>query len=89
MMDHIIRLEESKDSQQLELQFTASSVYGPFLHERDNWAVVTESEIVFFNNAGNLAINQLSEPRHKTRHLSNMQNNHFAYNVKRSTSSFI
>lgn len=45
MMDHIIRLEES---QQLDLQFTASFVCGPFLHERDNWDVVTESEIVFF-----------------------------------------
>lgn len=48
MMDHIIRLEESKDSQQLDLQFTAFSMYEPFLHERDNWAVVTESVIVFF-----------------------------------------
>lgn len=48
MMDHIIRLEESKDSQQLDLQFTASFVSGPSLHERDNWAVVTESEIGFF-----------------------------------------
>lgn len=47
MMDHIIRLEESKDSQQLDLQFTVSFVYGPFLREGDNWAVVTESEIVF------------------------------------------
>lgn len=47
MMDHIIRLEESEDRLQLNLQFTASFVYGPFLHERDNWAVVTESEIVF------------------------------------------
>lgn len=48
MMDHIIRLEESKDSQQLDLQFTAFPMYEPFLHERDNWAVVTESVIVFF-----------------------------------------
>lgn len=43
-MDHIIRSEESKDSLQLDLQFTASFVHGPFLHERDNWAVVTESD---------------------------------------------
>lgn len=47
MMDHIIRSEESKDSRQLDLQFTPSFVHGAFLHERDNWAVVTESKIVF------------------------------------------
>lgn len=34
MMDHIIRLEESQDNQQLDSQFTASFVYGPFLHEQ-------------------------------------------------------
>lgn len=34
MMDHIIRLEESHDNQQLDLQFTASFVYGPLLHEQ-------------------------------------------------------
>lgn len=45
MMDHIIRLEESKDRLRLDLQFTASIVRRPFLHERDNWAAVTESEI--------------------------------------------
>lgn len=47
MMDHIIRSEGRKDSLRLDLQFTASFVHGPFLHEKDNWAVVTESEIVF------------------------------------------
>lgn len=30
MMDHIIRLEESKDSRQLDLQFTASFVIWTF-----------------------------------------------------------
>lgn len=67
MMDHVIRLEKNKDSLQLDLQFTVSFVHGPFLHEKDNWATVSESEIVFFNNTGSLVINQVSCRSHVTR----------------------
>lgn len=54
----------------MDLQFTASFVHGPFLHERDNWAVVTESELVFLAQCGEPCnkSGQLSQPRHETRH---------------------
>lgn len=71
-MDHIIRLEKSKDNQQLDLQFTFYFEYGPFLCERSrhNWAFVTKLlwySIYFFNLVENLAINQRSCLNHITR----------------------
>lgn len=67
-MDRVIRLEKSKDSQELDLQFTASFEYGPFLHEeeRHNWAEGLSWGGYFYNNMENLAINQASCLRHVT-----------------------